>query len=83
MPLTTVQDLARYGPLLNVASLSEPEATFVLSNPRNFPYLMKVQLRVSRFYSPATFLTVRVVIDDHSSKMYEPQRGFEATSRIS
>ena len=67
MPLTTVQDLARYGPLLNVASLSEPEATFVLSNPRNFPYLIKVRLRVSRFSSPATFLIVRVVADDHCS----------------
>ena len=67
MPLTTVQDLARYGPLLNVASLSEPEATFVLSNPRNFPYLIKVRLRVTRFWSPATFLIVRVVADDQCS----------------
>jgi hypothetical protein len=67
MSSTVVEDEARYGPLLNVDSLCETEAKFVFSNPRNYPYVLKVRLRATRFWSPATFLSFRIVADDHCS----------------
>ena len=53
-----------YGPALNAAELDESGAEYILSNPRNFPYVAKVRNIHLRFPVSWHILIIHVDADE-------------------